>query len=164
MNIRLATGKDFHKIWPVFQEIASAGDTYAYPGDISKKEAEIQWMQLPEQTYLAEEDNDVVGTYYIKTNHAGPGSHVCNCGYMVPSKARGRGIATTMCNHSQKIALDLGYKAMQFNFVASSNKGAVGLWKKLGFRIVGRLPGAFNHPEKGYVDAFVMYKWLVQEE
>lgn len=163
MDIRLATGNDFNKVWPVFQEIASAGDTYAYPTDISKKEAEVQWMQLPEQTYLAEENNEVVGTYYLKPNHAGPGNHVCNCGYMVPSHARGRGIATTMCNHSQEVALDLGYKAMQFNFVASTNKSAVRLWKKLGFRIVGRLPGAFNHPEKGYVDAFVMYKWLVQE-
>lgn len=163
MNIRIATGKDFNKIWPVFQEIASSGDTYAYPRDISKKEAEIQWMQLPEQTYLAEDNNEVVGTYYLKPNHAGRGSHVCNCGYMVPSQARGRGIATSMCIHSQEIALDLGYKAMQFNFVASTNKGAVRLWKKLGFRIVGHLPGAFNHPEKGYVDAFVMYKWLAQE-
>ena len=79
---------------------------------------------------------------------------------MVSSQARGRGLATAMCEHSQQIAIELGYKAMQFNFVASSNEGAVRLWTKLGYKTVGTLPKAFNHPTKGYVDALVMYKWL----
>lgn len=79
---------------------------------------------------------------------------------MVSSKARERGLATAMCEHSQKIARALGYKAMQFNFVASSNEGAVRLWSKLGFATVGQLPKAFHHPSRGYVDALVMYKWL----
>jgi len=79
---------------------------------------------------------------------------------MVSSAARGRGLATAMCEHSQQIARKLGYKAMQFNFVASSNGGAIRLWNKLGFATVGRLPKAFHHPAKGYVDALVMYKWL----
>ena len=117
-------------------------------------------MQLPRKTYVAEEKGQILGTYYIKTNHPGPGSHVCNCGYMVSSRARGRGIATSMCEHSQEIAIKLGYKAMQFNLVAASNDGAVRLWTKLGFDTVGRLPKAFNHPSKGYVDALIMYKWL----
>ena len=79
---------------------------------------------------------------------------------MVSSLARGKGLATSMCEHLQKIALELGYKAMQFNFVASSNEGAVRLWSKLGFETVGHLPKAFNHPINGYIDALVMYKWL----
>jgi ribosomal protein S18 acetylase RimI-like enzyme len=79
---------------------------------------------------------------------------------MVASAARGRGLATEMCIHSQEVAKKLGYKAMQFNFVASSNEGAVRLWERLGFEIVGRLPKAFNHPSKDYVDAYIMYKWL----
>ena len=99
-------------------------------------------------------------TYYLKTNQDGPGKHVCNCGYMVSSGARGRGIARQMCEHSQGTAVTMGFKAMQFNFVASSNDVAVALWKKLGFNVVGTLPRAFNHPTLGLVDAFVMYKWL----
>jgi ribosomal protein S18 acetylase RimI-like enzyme len=79
---------------------------------------------------------------------------------MVSSAARGRGLATAMCEHSQEVAKELGYRAMQFNFVAATNKGAIRLWKKLGFEIVGRLPKAFFHPANGYVDALVMYKWL----
>ena len=74
--------------------------------------------------------------------------------------ARGKGVASALCTHSQEIARELGYAAMQFNFVAATNTGAVRLWQKLGFEIVGTLPGAFRHPDQGYVDAFVMYKWL----
>ena len=160
MNIREATREDFETIWPIFHDIAAAGETYAYPRDITKGQAQKLWMDAPRKTYVFEEDGKILGTYYIKTNQAGPGDHVCNCGYMVSSAASGRGLATGMCEHSQRIALELGYKAMQFNFVASSNEGAVRLWDKLGFATVGRLPKAFHHPSSGYVDALVMYKWL----
>lgn len=160
MKIRESDRSDFEKIWPIFHEIASAGETYGYPQDTTKEEAESLWMRVPKKTFVAIEGDEVLGTYFIKTNQAGPGSHVCNCGYMVSSKARGQGLATAMCEHSQQIAMLLGYKAMQFNFVASSNDGAVKLWNKLGFDTVGRLPKAFDHPSKGYVDALVMYKWL----
>lgn len=160
MNIRLATPEDFERIWPIFHEIAAAGETYAYPRDIAKEEARRLWMEVPRATYVCEADGTILGTYYLKTNQAGPGAHVCNCGYMVAPAVRGRGLATALCEHSQAVAVALGYKAMQFNFVASSNEGAVRLWSKLGFATVGRLPGAFRHPSRGYVDALVMYKWL----
>ena len=160
MEIRQATTADFDAIWPVFHDIVAAGDTYAYDPAISKEEACRQWIDIPRKTFIAEEDGTVLGTYYLKTNHDGPGNHVCNCGYMVAAEARGKGIATLMCEHSQATALALGYAAMQFNFVASTNTGALYLWQKLGFEIVGTLPRAFKHPQRGYVDALVMYKWL----
>jgi L-amino acid N-acyltransferase YncA len=160
MNIREATRDDFDAIWPIFHEIVKAGETYAYPTETTRDQAEKIWIEAPRKTFVIEEDGLVCGTYYLKTNQAGPGSHVCNCGYMVSSKARGKGLAAAMCEHSQTIARELGYKAMQFNFVASSNDGAVHLWTKLGFETVGRLPKAFNHPTRGFVDALVMYKWL----
>ena len=160
MIIREATEQDFAGIWPIFQEIVRAGETYAYPRDISQDEARQLWLHVPRQTFVVEEDGRILATYYIKTNQAGSGSHVCNCGYMVAASARGRGLATMMCEHSQQVAVELGYQAMQFNFVASSNEGAVRLWQKLGFEIVGRLPRAFQHPRQGFVDALVMYKWL----
>ena len=160
MDVREATKEDFDHIWPIFHDIAAAGETYAYPRDISKEQALEVWMDGPRKTYVIEEGGQVLGTYYIKTNQPGPGDHVCNCGYMVSSEARGRGLATALCEHSQETARKLGYKAMQFNFVASSNEGAVRLWIKLGFAVVGRLPRAFHHPSMGYIDALVMYKWL----
>ena len=160
MTIREAVKEDFDSIWPIFREIVKAGETYAYAADTTKAQAFKIWIEAPRKTYVFEEDGNILGTYFLKTNQAGPGSHVCNCGYMVSSSARGRGLATAICEHSQNVARALGYKAMQFNFVASSNEGAVRLWGKLGFETVGCLPKAFNHPALGYVDAIVMYKWL----
>lgn len=160
MEIREATKKDFDGIWPIFKEVASAGDTYAYPRNTTKDEAMHLWMEIPQKIFVIENSGHILATYFIKSNQSGPGSHVCNCGYMVSAAARGKGLATSMCEHSQKVAVQLGYKAMQFNFVASTNEGAIRLWEKLGFETVGRLPKAFNHPEKGFVDALVMYKWL----
>jgi len=160
MKIREATKQDFDQIWPIFHEIVKAGETYAYATDTNKGQAFNIWMEAPRKTFVFEEGGKILGTYYLKTNQAGPGNHVCNCGYMVSSLARGRGLATSMCEHSQTIAKELGYKAMQYNFVASTNEGAIRLWHKLGFETVGKLPKAFNHPTNGFVDAFIMYKWL----
>jgi L-amino acid N-acyltransferase YncA len=160
MYIRPATKEDFDLIWPIFHEIVAAGETYALPRDTTKAQALKIWMDIPRRTFVLEEDGKILGTYFIKTNQSGPGDHVCNCGYMVSSSARGHGLGTAMCEHSQRIARELGYKAMQFNFVASTNESAVRLWNKLGFATVGRLTKAFHHPSKGYVDALVMYKWL----
>ncbi|WP_032097542.1 MULTISPECIES: GNAT family N-acetyltransferase [unclassified Alteromonas] len=160
MEIKEASIQDFDLIWPIFHEVAKAGETYAFRTDTSKEEALNIWVNTPRKTYIALDDGEVVGTYYLKTNHAGPGDHVCNCGYMVAASASGKGVATAMCEHSQTMAKELGYKAMQFNFVASTNEGAIRLWHKLGYDTVGKLPNAFNHPAKGFVDALVMYKWL----
>ncbi len=160
MKIRQASETDFEQIWPIFHEIVSAGETYAFSPETTKEQALSIWLKNPEKTFVYEEGGKILGTYFIKKNQAGPGSHVCNCGYMVSSKARGKGLATSMCKHSQQVAKELGFRAMQFNIVASSNEGAIRLWTKLGFETVGRLPKAFNHPSLGYIDALVMYKWL----
>ena len=161
MNIRAATQQDWESIWPIFKGIVQAGETYGFAPNTNNAQAEHIWMDVPRKTFVVEENGQILGTYFLKSNHAGPGDHVCNCGYMVSPLARGKGLATAMCEHSQQMALSLGYLAMQFNFVASSNEGAVRLWHKLGFETVGRLPKAFKHPQKGFVDAYVMYKWLV---
>lgn len=163
MNIREATKADFEAVWAIFHEIVSAGDTYAYDLQITEEEAFEQWMRYPEMTFVAEDSGEILGTYYIKTNQPGPGSHVCNCGYMVSSRARGKGVATAMCEHSQNVASELGYKAMQFNLVIETNETAVKLWSHLGFEIVGTIPRAFRHPSLGYVGAHIMYKWLGSE-
>lgn len=160
MNIREATEGDFDEIWPVFKEVISTGDTCAYPQETSRDDALKVWIHDPLKTFIIEENSRILGTYCLKTSHAGPGSHVCSCEYMVSPQARGRGLAATMCEHSQNMALQLGYKAMQFDFIPSTNVFAVGLWNELGFEVVGRLPGAFKHPAKGYVSALVMFKWL----
>jgi RimJ/RimL family protein N-acetyltransferase len=160
MNIRLAKSDDFERIWSFFRDIVSQADTYAIDQNISYDDAKTLWMDSPIRTYVYEEDGVIYGSYYVKKNQNGPGSHVCNCGYMVSSAARGKGIATTMCKHSQEIAIDLGFNSMQFNAVVSTNVGAITLWEKLGFEIVGTVPKAFNHPKNGYIDIHIMHKLL----
>jgi ribosomal protein S18 acetylase RimI-like enzyme len=160
MAIRRAEASDFSEIWPILSEVFSRGDTYSFSPDTSEQEGFRIWMEMPLATYVAVENGRIAGTYFLKPNQPGLGSHVCNAGYAVSSAARGRGIGRAMCEHSLKAARELGFKAMQFNFVVATNKAAVELWQKCGFTIAGRLPKAFAHKEQGLVDAYVMYQWL----
>jgi L-amino acid N-acyltransferase YncA len=160
MKIRLAEKQDHEAIWHIFHDIVSRGETYAFAPDTTREQALEVWVKKPTATYVAEVRGKVAGTYYIKPNQPALGAHVCNCGYMVALHHRGGGIATAMCEHSQSQARQLGFKAMQFNLVVSTNSDAVRLWQKLGFHIVGTLPRAFSHRAQGLVDAYVMYKWL----
>ena len=130
------------------------------PRNTSKEESFRLWLKEVHKTFICVENNEILGTYYLKQNQVGQGSHVCNCGYMVSAEARGKGLGTLMCQHSQKVARELNYKAMQFNLVVVSNVQAVNLWSKLGFETEGKITKGFQHPTLGYVDALVMYKWL----
>lgn len=160
LDVRRARAEDWVNIWPFFRAIVEAGESYPYPSDMREAQARAVWMEAPTATYLAERDGQVVGSYYIKPNQPGRGAHVCNCGYMVDPTARGGGVATAMCLHSQGEARRLGFRAMQFNLVVATNEVAVRLWQKLGFERIGVLPQAFNHAQFGLVDALVMYRWL----
>lgn len=158
--IRLMTDEDFAKFWPTFEAIINARETYAFDPLMTQEAACALWCHQPLRTYVFEQDGQILGSYYLKPNAMGPGSHVCNCGYMVSEAARGRGVAKAMCEHSQQIARELGFKAMQFNSVVSSNHTAIALWEKLGFAKVGVLPKAYQHARLGFVDCFVMFKTL----
>lgn len=160
ITIRKAAPADRAAVAGIILPVIRAGDTYALDPAMSEAEALEYWMGPDRETFLAEEDGVVLGTYYIRPNQAGGGAHVCNCGYITGAQASGRGIARRMCEHSLSYALGRGYHAMQFNFVISTNERAVRLWQSLGFDIVGRLPGAFRHPDNGLVDAFIMYRML----
>lgn len=160
--IRPFRDPDWPEVWAMLHATFAAGETYSFAPDIGEAEARKVWIDLPRATFVAEEDGRILGTYFVKPNQPGLGSHVCNCGYVVAEGARGRGIAARMCEHSQRWAAEQGFRAMQFNFVVSSNERAVRLWERLGFEVVGRLPGAFRHPRLGFVDALVMYKTLTK--
>jgi L-amino acid N-acyltransferase YncA len=159
LTIRPATDSDAEAIWQIFHAVVAKGDTYAYAPETSREEALAIWLKAPTATFVAEDASGIIGTYYLKPNQPGLGSHVCNAGYMVAERARGRGVGREMCLHSQDAARALGFQAMQFNLVVSTNP-AVKLWQALGFTIVGTLPKAFCHRQLGLVDAYVMYKLL----
>jgi ribosomal protein S18 acetylase RimI-like enzyme len=160
MQIRRAEASDGPAILEIILPVIREGATYALDPNLSAAEALAYWMSPDKETFVAEEDDILVGTYFIRANQAGGGSHVCNCGYITRTDVAGRGVARGMCQHSLAYARQRGYRAMQFNFVVSTNERAVRLWQSLGFAIVGRLPAAFRHPAHGYVDALVMYQAL----
>jgi len=160
MLIRPATSGDGNAIWAIMEPIVRAGETYTLPRDMTKASALAYWLSAEREVFVAEDDGDVVGTYCLQANQKGGGAHVANCGYMTAVSATGRGVARAMCAHSLDRARERGFRAMQYNFVISTNERAVRLWQSFGFEIVGRLPGAFLHPTHGYVDAYIMYRDL----
>ena len=158
MNIRLATTADEDGIWRVLEPIIREGATYPLPRTMQRRDALHYWLAGDHQVFVADESGAIGGTYFVRANQQGGGSHVANCGYA--TAVRGRGVGRALCEHSLRHAKSRGFRAMQFNFVVSTNDVAVHLWQALGFTVVGRLPGAFEHPVHGLVDALVMFRSL----
>jgi ribosomal protein S18 acetylase RimI-like enzyme len=160
LTIRAARPEDADAIWALLEPVLRAGETYSLPRDMDRSGALAYWFSDGNQVFLAEEEGHVVGTYYLRANQKGGGSHVANCGYLTAVAAWGRGVARAMCAHSLDYAKKKGFHAMQFNFVLKTNERAVRLWQSFGFEIVGHLPKAYLHPVSGYTDAYVMYRML----
>lgn len=164
MNLRPADRADADAIWEIFHTVIAGGDTYVFDPAMSREEAMAYWFRADTHTYVAETDGLVVGTYILKPNQPALGSHVANASFMVSPSARGLGAGRLMGEHCLDEARRLGFRAMQFNFVVSTNEPAVRLWQQLGFNIVGTLPGAFRHSKLGFVDAYVMFRTLKTSE
>jgi L-amino acid N-acyltransferase YncA len=158
--IRSATEHDWPAIWQMFQQVTAVGDAFAYDTDTPEAVARKLWVEPPASAFVGELDGQVCGTYYVRPNQPGRGAHVANAGYMVATAAQGRGIASRLCAHSLDTARQLGFRAMQFNFVVSTNAPAVRVWEKHGFRVIGRVPAAFRHDTLGLVDALIFYREL----
>jgi ribosomal protein S18 acetylase RimI-like enzyme len=160
MKIRSGQLQDNDAIWAVLEPVIRAGETYTLPRDMSRDVALAFWFSAGHEVFVAEDRGAVVGTYFLRANYAGGCSHVANCGYITATGATGKGVGRAMCAHSLEHARARGFRAMQFNFVVSTNERAVRLWQSFGFEIVGRLPQAFSHPVHGYTDVYVMYRLL----
>lgn len=160
MHIRPAYSSDCDAIWEIFHAVVATGDTYVFDPHTSRKEALAYWIRSDTHTYIAEHEDQIVGTYILKPNQPALGSHVANAAFMVAPSARGLGVGKQMGEHCLAEAARLGFRAMQFNFVVSTNERAVRLWQQLGFRIIGTLPGVYRHAQLGYVDAHVMFREL----
>lgn len=160
MQIRPATRADDEAIWRVIEPMIREGETYPLARDMTRDAALAHFHQPAHELFVAEKDAVVLGTYYLRANTGGGGAHVSNCGYVTLPEARGQGVARAMCLHSLERARARGFRAMQFNFVISTNEAAVHLWQSCGFQIVGRLPSAFLSPRHGFVDALVLYRML----
>ncbi len=157
---RRATTADCDALWSIIEPVIQAGDTYMYAPDATQEEMMAVWFTPGKFSYVAELEGQVVGTFFICANQPGLGAHVANAGYMVHPAHRGRGIAQEMCRFSLDEARRLGFKAMQFNAVVSTNTVAIKVWERCGFTTIGTVPKAYQHRSLGLVDTYVMYQWL----
>ncbi|QIP12829.1 GNAT family N-acetyltransferase [Spirosoma aureum] len=160
MRFRRIEEKDADVVWDIISNIIQTGDTWVFAPDSSREKMLAIWFDTQKYAYVCELENEIVGTFFIKANQPDLGSHVANAGYMVKPDYRGRGIAEAMCRFSLDEARRLGFRAMQFNSVVSTNEVAIRLWKRCGFEVIGTLPKAFHHQTLGFTDALVMYQWL----
>ncbi len=160
MTIRPASEADFESMWVIFRDVIAAGDTYVFAAGTPRDEAHAYWFGQGVASYVAERDGRIAGMYKIVANQRDRGSHVANASFMVAPSSSGQGVGRQMGVHCLDEARRLGFHAMQFNFVVSTNGAAVALWQSLGFAIVGTLPNVFLHSTLGYVDAYVMYRTL----
>ena len=158
--IRAAGPQDESAIWDILEPMIRAGETYPLPRDMGRDAAFAFWFAKGHEVFVAEEGGRIVGTYFLRANQVGGGAHVANCGYVTASGCEGKGVARAMCMHSLEHAKQRGFRAMQFNFVVSTNERAVRLWQSCRFEVVGRLPEVFLHPVHGFVDAYVMHRPL----
>ena len=159
-NIREFKREDWPAVWAMLEPVFRAGETYPQSMDITEEEARAYWVKNATATYVAESEGEIVGSFYLRPNAPTLGAHVANAGYVVAERARGRGIAKAMGRYSCEAALTRGFRALQFNLVVATNVASVRAWERIGFEIVGTLPGAFLHAREGYVDAHVMYRSL----
>ena len=160
VTIREYREEDKEQIWEIIKSVISVGDTYVFAPDSPKEKMLGYWCGSDKKTYVAVSENKIVGTFYLKDNQPDLGSHIANAGYMVSPEAKGKRVGRQMAEFSLEEAKTLGYRAMQFNFVVKSNEIAVKLWQSLGFEIIGEIPEAFNHAEKGLINAYIMYRQL----
>ena len=164
LRIRLGSEADWPAIWPFWRDIVAAADTYVYPAGLDSDTARDVWFgEDPLEVWVAERDDAVVGSYHLGPNHSGPGAHIANVSYMVDGSARGGGVGRAMVEHSIARAAETGYRGIQFNAVAATNVYAVALYERLGFSVIGRIPGGFRHPDQGYVDLLIMYRSLLDD-
>lgn len=155
---------DLGALFEIFREIAAEGEMLVQNESTSREEFERYWTERGGEQWVFFENGAVLGGFTLRANHVGRGAHVGTATYLVANAARGRGLGHALGALSIERATAMGFRAMQFNFVVSTNEPAVRLWKRLGFEIVGVLPRAFCRPSGAFVDAYVMFKNLEEGE
>jgi len=160
VTIRETRQEDADAIWRIFQTVVASGDTYVFAADTSRAEALEYFTGAGITSRVAELDGRVVAMYKLIPNRRDRGSHVANASFMVDPAVHGKGVGRQLGEHCLDQARREGYQAMQFNFVVSTNEGAVHLWQALGFKILATIPKAFDHAQLGLVDAYVMHRFL----
>jgi len=163
LQVRPLEAADWPAVWALLAPVFRAGETFPHDPAITETEAQVAWVEQSQAVMVAvDASGAVVGTYYLRPNSLTLGAHVANAGYVVAEPCLRQGIGSRLCQHSLQAARRLGFRALQFNLVVSTNTAGLRCWQRNGFQVVGTLPGAFCHRQLGYVDAVVMFQGLVE--
>ena len=160
ITIRKAREEDKEAVWQILRNINEQGDSFAFSPGTPKEEMLSWWFDPSKHVYVACDGDTIAGSFLIKDNQPGLGSHIANAAYAVSPHARGKGVGKLMGEFSLPEAKRLGYTAMQYNIVVKTNTVAVKLWQSIGFSIIGEIPEAFRHKQLGLVNAYIMYRKL----
>jgi ribosomal protein S18 acetylase RimI-like enzyme len=160
LQFRRATTEDGEGIWKILQPINEKGDAFAYFPTTTQADMLAYWLAADKHIFVTLDEGEIVGTFWLRDNQPGRGSHIANAAYAVSNTSGSRGVGRAMGLFSLDAARSLGYKAMQFNLVVKTNEKAVKLWQSIGFQIIGEIPEAFDHAELGLVNALIMYQKL----
>ena len=156
LDIRAATPADF----PHIQRIECA-DAAREGGPAPEPNALREyWFGSAIHPYVAEQDGEVIAVFRVRPIRDGEGAHVAHASFVVEPAHRGNGVGSRMAERAVDEAHRLGFRAMQFGFVPCTRAGSVALWQRLGFAIVGTLPGCYRDPGRGDVDAYVLPREL----
>lgn|SRR5699024_2147177 len=140
----------------IWNEIVEEGVAFPQEELLSLEQA-MSFFSEQSYTGVAVENGEILGLYIVHPNHIGRCGHIANASYGVKSGQRGKRIGERLVVNSLEVAEDLGFRIMQYNVVAVTNKGAIHLYKKLGFTPLGVIPNGFRQKDGNYVDIMPFY-------
>jgi L-amino acid N-acyltransferase YncA len=159
--IRKYNQNDLEAMTGIWNHIVEEGAYFPQENRLSVDEAAAFFA---EQTYtgVADEGGEPVGLYILHPNNIGRCGHIANASYAVKSDQRGKHIGEKLVLDSLRVAKDSGFRIMQFNAVVANNQGAIHLYKKIGFKELGTIPGGFRMDDGSFVDIIPFYMELSQ--
>lgn len=137
-------------------------DGLAFPGEEPYTPAGFEEMlALQSSVGCLFASGRLAGYYVLHPNNIGRCGHVANASYAIAKEYRGQKLAEPLVRHSVQTARALGFRGMQFNAVVVSNLAALRTYQKIGFAVVGTIPGGFRLKSGEYSDMHILYLPLV---
>jgi ribosomal protein S18 acetylase RimI-like enzyme len=162
-DVREAAEQDFSKIWDIYRKVVDEGIyTPSVRGQVSPDKCESPGLsedsEAGSMTLLCEVDSKVVGYASIEETIWEQSRHVCELGIAILPEFRGMGVGSALLDSLINFAFKKGYEKITLS-VFHTNKNAIGLYRKFGFKKVGEKKRQFNLKGQ-YVDEIIMEKFV----
>lgn len=161
--VREARDEDFPSIWKIFRKVITEGE-YT-PTIRSENTSDGHEYSLHEEddkkkfiTVLCEVEEQVVGYATIEESMWDLSRHAGELGIAVLPQFRGVGVGSALLDSVLGVASDKGFKKVNLS-VFHTNKHAINLYKRFGFKKVGRKSKQF-YLKGNYIDEILMEKFI----